>query len=202
MLTLATSTGEAPWWGVPLIGGLFAIFVLVLGAINERVRERTRRRIERDIRWDERRLDLFVRVTTYLRDAKDSLVALSLDSTTAADKGRHRTTVAAAFRDLRPLVRELSLLQLDRVYMDVEQAHSMLLLAMGDAETPLLPQQVLDDFRLRLYSAEQGMRIALGTPHVKGAEFKSPRVIVQGAWNRVTDPLRRDWMDDNRGGVL
>lgn len=200
MLTLATSTGESPWWGTAVIGGLFALFVLVLGAFNEHMRERTRRRVERDVRWDERRLDLFVRVMTYLHDAKDSLAVLPMESLAEPDKARHHATVMAAYQELRPLVRELSLLQLGRVYMDVQQAHSMLLMVFrGD---PAPSQQELADFRLRLYSAEQGMRIALGTPHVKRPEFKSPREIFGAAWNRVTDPLRRDWMDDNRGGVL
>lgn len=167
MLEQVADSGNAA--SSALIGGFFGVLVVILGAVSERLRDRSRRRIERQVKWDERRLDLFFDVTTRLHATLEMLVRLAQESVDVAERVRLRAAIGTMYSDLKPLVRAVSLPQMDRVYVDVQQAHEQLACGFGDARSPTRAQ--VADLRERLRFMEQSMRQALGTPTVK-VEFE------------------------------
>jgi hypothetical protein len=60
LVELATSQASAPWWGVPVVAGLFLIIGAILGYIFNRANERRRELREDKRRFDEKILELSI----------------------------------------------------------------------------------------------------------------------------------------------
>ncbi len=124
-MLLTTSTvgtpGSAPWWGVPLLAGIFALVGVLIAQLvayrlerSRRQREDQRRRAEEEQRWDKNLVELYARYLVEIRDFVTAAAVAHL-----ADKWPDLARLDQTFQEIRLLTRHQELAQ---AAFDVQKA--------------------------------------------------------------------------------
>lgn len=62
---------EAPWWGIPVVAGVFALLGAILTQLSTYLIERSRRQRERSDRWDQDLRDCAARFLVLVNDEEE-----------------------------------------------------------------------------------------------------------------------------------
>jgi hypothetical protein len=160
----AATSGSTPWWGVPVLAGIFALVGVLLAQLvayqleqSRRQREDQRRRADEEQRWDKNLVELYAR---YLVEIRDFVTAAGLAHLTG--KWPDLARLDQTFQEIRLLVRHQELAQ---AAFDVQKAA---MLCMADVlKSQPVKQRWLEELPAQGERFFETCRATLGLPELE-----------------------------------